>query len=99
MVIISNVTYPPEVVNEVAKRFLDAPPIPDFLTKKGPYISSDLSAGIQGVSFYELDRSRLADGMGFLGKYFSTFFGIPGYKYEFKPFFPVEDALKMIGMG
>jgi hypothetical protein len=29
----------------------------------------------------------------------SVFFGIPGYKYEVKPFFEVEEALKMIGMG
>ena len=34
MIIISNVTYPPESAKEIAKRFLTAPALPGFWKKK-----------------------------------------------------------------
>jgi hypothetical protein len=99
MVIITNITYPPESAQDMANRFLEAPQLPDFMTRKGPYISSNLSAGVLTTSLYELDNSRLAEGMEFLGNYLTAFFGISGYKYEIKTFFAIEEALKMIGIG
>ena len=99
MVIVLNISYPTESVQEIAKRFLEAPQIPDFMTRKGPYINSTLNDGITTLSVFELDKSKLAEGYDFVGNYMATFFGVPGFKYEFKPFLDVEEALKMIGMG
>lgn len=98
MIIASSILYPPESANEIAKRFLETPAIPDYMTKKGPYINSSIEEGITTISFYELDRSKLADGYEFLGNYMATFFGIPGFKYEIRPYFEVEEAMKMVGM-
>jgi hypothetical protein len=47
----------------------------------------------------ELDNSRLAEGMDFTVSYIAIFYGIPGFKYEVKPFFEVEEALKILGIG
>ncbi len=99
MVIIGRMYYPPESSQEMAKRFLEAPQIPDFLNRKGPYVSSNLTGGISIVAFYELDNAKLAEGMDFVGNYYAMFFGVPGFKYEIKPHFEVTEALKMIGMG
>lgn len=98
MVIVSNISYPPESAQDIAKRFLEAPQIPDFMTKKGPYINSTLENGITTLSVYELDKSRLGEGYEFIGNYVAMFFGVPGFRYEFKAFMDVEEALKMIGM-
>ena len=98
MIIASSILYPPESANEIAKRFLETPAIPDYMTKKGPYINSSIGEGITTISFYELDRSKFADGYEFLGNYMATFFGIPGFKYEIRPYFEVEEAMKMVGM-
>ena len=38
MVIISDVSFPQESANAVGKRFLELPPVPDFMTLQGPYI-------------------------------------------------------------
>jgi hypothetical protein len=62
-------------------------------------LSSTLSDGIIAVSLFEFDKSRLSEAMEALGNYFASFIGAPGFKYEVKPFFHVEEALKMIGMG
>ena len=99
MVIVTNISYPTESTQDIAKRFLEAPQIPDFMTKKGPYFNSSLNDGILGLSIYELDKSKLGEGYEFLGNYMAIFFGVPGFKYEFKAFMDVEEALKMIGMG
>jgi hypothetical protein len=51
------------------------------------------------TALWELENAKLAEAMDFIGNYYATFFGVPGFKYEVKPFFHVEEALKMIGMG
>lgn len=99
MIIIANVSYPPEHAQDIAKRFLEAPQLPEFMTRKGPYVGATIENGIYITTFYELDKSRLAEGMEFIGNYMTIFFGVPGFTYQFKPFFDVDEALKMIGMG
>jgi len=98
MVIISNVTYPPESAKEIATRFLEAPQPPDFMTRNGPFVSANTVHGIFIVTLYELDNSNLAEGLDFLGNNVALFFGVPGFKYEVKPYYNVEEALKMLGM-
>jgi hypothetical protein len=99
MVIISNVAYPAESAQEMAKRFLSAPQIPEFLNRRGPYLNATLSDGIFMVILWELDNSKLAEGMDFIANYYTTYFGVPGFTYEVKPFFHVQEGLKMLGMG
>ena len=99
MVIINKMSYPPESANEMAKRFLEAPQIPEFLNRKGPYVGSNLSDGISIIAVYELDKSKLAEGMEFIANYYTMFFGVPGFKYEITPHFDVAEGLKMLGIG
>ena len=101
MVIISSLSFPAESSKEMAKIFLSPslPKIPEFITRKGPYANPSLSDGIFMTALWELDNSKLAEGMDFIANYYATFLGVPGFKYEVKPFFLVEEALKMIGMG
>jgi hypothetical protein len=99
MVIITKTAYPTEAVNEIAKRFLELPPIPDYFVRRGPYVSAELGATITVMTIFELDKSKLAEGMEFISERMTQFFDIPGFTYEFKPWQEVEEALKMIGMG
>jgi hypothetical protein len=99
MVIVTNVVYPPERAKQVAECFMKAPQIPEYMSRKGPYISSDIVNGISTMSIYELDKSKLAEGMEFLANYMVLFFEVPDFTYEIKPFFEIAEALKMIGMG
>ncbi len=99
MVIITTVTYPPERAEEIAKRFIELPLPPDYMTRKGPYVSSNVIDGILILSLYEIEKSNIAEGLEYLGNYMVKFFGVPDFKYDIKPFFDVEEGLKMIGMG
>ena len=46
MVIISIVSYPTESAKEMGKRMLEQPPLPAYITMKGPYFSSEVGEGI-----------------------------------------------------
>lgn len=98
MIIVSNVTYPPESTREIAKRYLTAPALPDFITKKGPYISASRRTGMHSLTYYELDNSRLAEGLKAIGDSLAIYFGVPGYQYEIKPYFELEEGLSILGL-
>jgi hypothetical protein len=98
MVIISNVTYPPESTKEVARRYLKAPALPEFLNKKGPYVSASKAFGMNSITFYELDNDKLAEGLKVLGESMAVYFGVPGYKYDLKPYFELEEGLNILGL-
>jgi hypothetical protein len=97
MVIITHVIYPSEGARAMAERFLDAPELPDYMTKKGPYVTSNLE-GILLTSLYEFENERLADGFKFLGDYMAIYFGVPGFSFEIIPYFEIKEGLSMIGM-
>jgi hypothetical protein len=46
MIIYTNVSYPPERAKEIAERFMKTPQIPEYMTRKGPYINSIIEGGI-----------------------------------------------------
>ncbi len=98
MVIITRAQCPTETASEVGLRFREIPDSPEWIERKGPYISSNLSGGILGITVYELEESDLARGMEYLTKNMTIFYGIPGFKYDILPCFHVEEALKMIGI-
>jgi hypothetical protein len=98
MIIISNVTYPPESTREIANRYLKAPALPDFITKKGPYISASKRNGMHSITYYELENSRLAEGLQAIGESLAIYFGVPGYQYEIKPYFELEEGLSILGL-
>ncbi|MBF0201644.1 MAG: hypothetical protein HQK66_10095 [Desulfamplus sp.] len=97
MILITDVIYPPESAKEIARRYLTAPVLPDFLLKRGPYVYATRE-GIQSITFYELDNARLAEGIRVLGDNMAVYIGVPGYRYEIKPYYELEEGLKMIGL-
>jgi hypothetical protein len=99
MVIVTTISFPTESANEMGDRFLKVSPLPDFLSRKGPFFSSSNTGGVNSLSVYELDNDKLAEGMTAVSEYITGFFGIPGFSYEVKVSLEVEESLKMIGLG
>jgi len=99
MIIISLTSYPTESVKDMGKRFMELSPLVEYITMKGPYISSAVGEGIKGITIYEFDESRYPEASKYLGDRIATFFGVPGFTYSLKPWLEVQDALKMIGLG
>ena len=49
MVIITENFFPPSSAKQLGKAFLDLPPLPDYITMRGPYILSDTDKGIRSI--------------------------------------------------
>ena len=99
MVIIGKNLFPPESANEIGKRFLELPPLPDYMTMKGPYVHGMMEGGIQGIEVFELDKAKLAEGVEYVTNRYVTYFGIPGFRYAIAPYFEAQEALRMIGLA
>ena len=98
MVIVTKMAYPTESVREIAKRFLEAPQIPSYLLRRGPYISTNTIDGVSVLAIYELDRSKLADGFEYVMNSTAKYFGVPGFKHEIKVYAEAREALQSIDM-
>ena len=96
MVIITEVLYPPESSMEMVKRFATRPALPDFLTAKGPYFSSEKGEGVRALTIYEFDQAKLSDAIQFAAKGMVTYYGVPGFTYSVKPWIDVQEGMKLI---
>ena len=99
MVILSLTSYPPESAKEVGKRFVEMPPLPDYITMKGPYITSAVGEGIKGITIYEFEDSKYPEASKFLNERVVVLFDVPGFTYSIEPWLEVQDALKLVGLG
>jgi hypothetical protein len=99
MVIIGILSYPPESSKEMAKRFLEQPPLPTYITMKGPYFISELGEGIKSIVIYEFDQSKFSEANQFIITRYTKYYGVPGFTYSVHTWLETKEALKAIGMG
>ncbi len=99
MVAIGMVSFPTESSKEMGKRFKDLPPLPPYITKKGPYFNSELGVGIKAISIFESDPSKMAEANEYISNYYANYIGVPGYTYTIGTWQEATEALKMIGLA
>jgi hypothetical protein len=99
MVIIGMMSYPPESSKKAGTCFLGQKALPDYVTMKGPYISSTKGEGIQTVTIYECERSKLPDAVELISNRYVAYFDVPGLTYSVHVWMDVGEALKMIGLA
>ena len=99
MVIIGFSSYPTESVKEFAKRFMEQPPLPAYITMRGPYVSSEVGKGIVSFGIFEVEQSKISEAMQVITARYAKYFGVPGYTYSVKIWLEAKEALKTIGMG
>jgi hypothetical protein len=99
MVIIANVAYPSEHSTEVGKRLLKLPPLPSYMTIKGPFVIGDVGVGIKVTTIFEFDQTKTAEAMEFVGNRYAQYIGVPGFTYNVAIWFEIKEALKMVGIG
>jgi hypothetical protein len=99
MVIIAITSFPPEHAKEVGKRLGDLPPLPAYMTIRGPYVSSEVGVGIKVITVYEFDQSKTREAIEFVGDRYAKYHGVPGLTYSVQTWSEVKEALKRIGLG
>jgi hypothetical protein len=99
MVIIAILSYPPESAKEFAKRFMEQPSLPANITMKGPYVSTEVGAGIKAIAIYEFDQSKVSEAMGLITTRYAKYYGVPGFTYSANIWLEAKEALKAIGLA
>lgn len=99
MVTIGIISFPAESSKEVGKRFNDLPTLPPYITRKGPYVKSELGVGIKTISIFEYDPSKMAEAVESIANYYAHFIGVPGFTNTIGTWFEIKEAFKMIGLA
>jgi len=99
MVIITENMFPPGSAKDIGKAFLELPPLPEYITMKGPFVLGDTERGIRSILIYECDNSKLADALQVVGDRVTNYFDVPGYTYSANAWYEAPEALKMIGLA
>ena len=99
MVIITFNAFPLESSTEVGKRLMKLPPLPPFMTHKGPFLISEVGTGIKSMNLFEFDQTKTAEAMDYVANRMAQYIGVPGFTYNVAIWFEATEALKMIGLG
>ncbi len=98
MIIITLTYYPGEIARDVGKRFVELPPLVDYISMGGPYVDSSETEGIRAITIYEFDDAVYPDAIKALNERMAFFLDIPGFKYSLKHWLEVQDALSLVGL-
>ncbi len=101
MVIVAIVNFPTESAKELGQAFIKTDkemPMPDFITRSGPFVTSNHDDGHQAIVIYSCDNSRLAEAIRAAEDRMATYIGIEGLAYSIQVWSEAEEYLKTIGV-
>jgi hypothetical protein len=99
MLIITESTYPQQSINEVVKCFKELPPLPEYITLRGPYSITDVQKGIKTIAIYEFDGSKYQEASEIINRRLAAYRDVPGMAWSANRWLDVQEALKTVGFG
>jgi hypothetical protein len=98
MIVMTRSIYPPARAVEMSKRFIKAGtnPFPPFMKRLYVLTSAVGAEGVEVVSLYDVEDARMPDAYKEFVKYFSQYFDVEGYRYEFKPMMTAQETIPLI---
>jgi hypothetical protein len=82
MIIQCTFSMPLKNLGDYAWQIAERPPLPEYITKKGPYIDDAVGAGKQTVTLYEFDESEFPEGWKRIFEHLDVFRGVPGFTFS-----------------
>ncbi len=82
MVIKCTFSIPLKSIRDYALQIAEQPPLPEYITKKGPYIDDAAGASNQTVTIYEFDESKFPEGWKRIFEQLDVFHGVPGFTFS-----------------
>ena len=90
------VKYPPHKLQEILEVYLSgkAAKYPDFVKRIYQWVVSDYN--FKTYNIYEIPEEKLYQGLKAIGKRFSTYVTVKGYKYKIEPLVEGSEAIELI---
>ena len=98
MIIIAEGMWPPDKAADIGKAFLEAPPIPGYVTMQGPYVSTVLEKGTRAITIFEFDSAKIDDVLKALTLRYLPYTRVTGFRYEARVWGKAQEQLELIGL-
>jgi hypothetical protein len=82
MIIKCTFSIPLKSIRDYATQIAELPPLPEYITKRGPYIDDAIGASNQTITVYEFDESKYPEAWKNIFKQLDAFHGIPGFSFS-----------------
>jgi len=82
MIIIPEILYPLQSSEEIVKRISELPPLPDFISLKGPYARFLSKNRIKSLIIYEFDELEFSKAFDFIVRRLNSCEDIVGFSYN-----------------
>jgi len=79
MIIRCTFSVPLERIRDYAKEVSELCSLPEYITKRGPYIREAVGAGNKIIILYDFEKSRTVEAWQTISKQVDTFRSIPGF--------------------
>ena len=79
MMIRCTFSVPLERIKDYAREVSELSSLPEYITKRGPYIKEAAGAGSKIIILYEFEKSKIVEVWETISKQLDTFRGIPGF--------------------
>jgi len=79
MIIKCALSVPEDSIGFYARQFSELPPLPDYITKKGPYINNKEGAAHQIITVYHFSKFKLSEAQEFIFRHLDPLRGLPGF--------------------
>lgn len=96
MIVFGNLTFSSDSAMSVAETYAHVAPTPAFMKVIGPYIRSNIEAGIATKTIYEFDDAMLDEALEYLKQRYTKFGEIPGVTATYEEWLGVATALKVL---
>ena len=93
MIIIGFASQPLQSNDQVIKRAMELPRLPDYIKGRGNYAYTTME-GSGGIQIYEFDGSKAEEALWDIAQPYSKFYDIPGYRYELKLAFKAREVMQ-----
>ena len=95
MIIISDSLYPLESSDEIVKRISEMPPLPDFISLKGPYARFISKSRIKSISIYEFGDLEFPKAFEYIANRISSFSGVNGFTYNIRIWYEEQELFNL----
>ena len=79
MMIRCTFSVPFEKIKDYAKEFSKVSSLPEYITKRGPFIKEDAGGSSKIIISYDFEKARFIEAWEVISKQFDSFHGLPGF--------------------
>ena len=79
MMIRCTFSVPFERIRDYAREFSELSSLPEYITKRGPYVKENAGGDSRIIISYDFDKTRVVEAWEVISKQFDIFHGLPGF--------------------